>query len=142
MSAEENKAIVRRYLEETWNQRNLAVIDELVAPDLIQHVRNVPPGRQGIHQFFVTLFNAFPDVHFTLENMMAEGDKVVWRFTVHGTHQGSFRGLAPTGKRIVLTGMAISRMQAGRLAENWNETDDLGMLQQLGVIPESKTKGG
>ena len=135
MSAEENKAIVRRYLEEAWNQRNLAMIDELVAPDVIQHVRNVPPGRQGIHQFFGMLFNAFPDVHFTVEDLIAEDDRVVWRFTVRGTHQGPFRGIAPTGKRVVLTGIAISRMRDGRLAANWNETDDLGMLQQLGALP-------
>jgi steroid delta-isomerase-like uncharacterized protein len=135
MSIEENKAIVRRYLEEAWNQRNLAVIDELVAPNLIQHIRNVPPGRQGVHQFFGMLFNAFPDVHLTVEDMLAEGDTVVWRFTVRGTHQGSFRGIAPSGKRVVLTGIAISRLQDGRLAENWNETDDLGLLQQLGAVP-------
>ena len=84
----EEKAIIRWYLGEAWNQRNLA-----------------------------------------------EGDKVEWRFTVNGTHQGSFRGIAPTGKRIVLTGIAISQMLGGRLTENWNELDDLSMLQRLGVIP-------
>ena len=135
MSAEENKAIIRHYLEEAWNKKNLAVVDEFIAPDLIQHIRNVPPGREGIKQFFHLIYSAFPDAHFSVEDMVAEGDKVTWRFTVRATHAGSFRGLPPTGKPITLTGIAITRMRDGQMAENWNQTDDLGMLQQLGVIP-------
>ena len=135
MSPEENKAIVRRYLEAAWNKKNLAVIDEFIAPDLIQHVRNVLPGREGIIKFFKLIYSSFPDAHLTIEDILAEDDKVMWRFTVRATHTGPFRGIPPTGKPFTLTGMAVTRMRDGQMAENWNETDDLGMLQQLGVIP-------
>lgn len=136
MSVEENKAIVRQYLEEAWNKKNLAVVDQVIAPNLIQHVRNVAPGREGIKAFFGLNYGSFPDAHLTIEDMVGEGDKVAWRFSVRATHSGPFRGLPPTGKPFTLTGMAITRMREGQMVENWNETDDLGMLQQLGVIPK------
>src|SRR4051812_332416 len=110
----------------------MSVIDEVIAPDLIQHIRNVPPGPGGIRQFFSAVHAAFPDAYFTTEDMVAEGDKVAWRFTIRGTHSGPFRGIPPTGKPIVMTGMALTRMRDGQMVENWNETEDLGMLQQLG----------
>jgi steroid delta-isomerase-like uncharacterized protein len=135
MSIEENKAIIRHYLEEAWNKKNLAVVDEFIAPDLIQHIRNVPLGREGIKQFFSMIYGSFPDAHLTIEDVVAEGDMVAWRFTVRATHIGSFRGIPPTGKPVTLTGIAMTRMRDGQMAENWNETDDLGLLQQLGVIP-------
>ena len=135
MSSEDNKAIIRHYLEEAWNKKNLAVVDEFIASDLIQHIRNVPPGREGIKQFFSMIYGSFPDAHLTIEDIVAESDKVAWRFTVHATHTGPFRGIAPTGKLVTLTGIAMTRMRHGQMAENWNETDDLGMLQQLGAIP-------
>ena len=77
---------------------------------------------------------AFPDARMTIEDMIAEGDKVMWRFTIRATHTGPFRGIPPTGKPVTLTGMALTRMRDGQMAENWNETDDLGMMQ-LGVVP-------
>lgn len=135
MSPEENKAIIRHYLETVWNQKDLSIIDTVIAPDLIQHVRNVPPGPDGIRRFFHMIYAAFPDAQLTVEDILAEGDRVAWRFTVRGTHQGPFRGIAPTGRSIVLTGTALTRMRDGQMVENWNETDDLGLLQQLGVIP-------
>jgi len=135
MSPEENKAIVRRYLEEAWNKKNRAVIDEAISPNLVQHVRNVPPGQEGIRRFFSMMDEAFPDAHFTIDDMISEGEKVAWRFTVRATHTGPFRSIPPTNKPVTLTGMAITRMQDGQMIENWNETDDLGMMQQLGVIP-------
>ncbi len=100
MSTEQNKAIVRHYLEQVWNHKNMAVIDEAIAPDLDQHVRNVAPGRDGVKMFFKMIYGAFPDAHFTLEDIVAEGDTVAWRFTVRGTHTGPFRGLPPTGSRL------------------------------------------
>jgi steroid delta-isomerase-like uncharacterized protein len=135
MLPEENKAIILRYLDEVWNMRNRAVIDEVIAPDLIQHIRGVPPGPDGIHKFFAAIDAAFPDAHLTVEDIVAEGDKVAWRFTVRATHTGPFRGIPPTGKAFTQTGMAITRMREGRMVENWNQTDDLGMMQQLGLIP-------
>lgn len=88
MSAEENKAVVRRYLDSAWNKRDISVIDELVAEDFVQHAPNVPPGREGIKKFFQMLYGGIPDASFTLENIIAEGDQVATRFTVRGTHQG------------------------------------------------------
>jgi predicted ester cyclase len=135
MSPEENKAIVHRYLDEVWNKKNRAIIDEVIAPDLVQHIRNVPPGRDGIHRFFAMMDLAFPNAHMVIEDMLAEGDKVMWRFTIHATHTGPFRDIQPTGNAITLTGMAMTRMRDGQMVENWNQTDDLGMMQQLGAIP-------
>jgi steroid delta-isomerase-like uncharacterized protein len=135
MSIEENKAIVRQYLEEVWNRKNLDAVDRFIASDLVQHVRNVSPGREGIKKFFELIYASFPDARFTIEDMLAEGDKVMWRFTIQATHLGPFRGIPPTGKPITLTGMAVTRIRDGQMVENWNETDDLGLLQQLGVIP-------
>ena len=135
MSPEENKTIVRQYLEAVWNQKDMSVIDKCIAPDLIQHVRNVPPGPEGIKRFFQMIYSSFPDAHLTVDDMLAEGDQVMWRFTVRATHLGPFRGIPPTGKSFTLTGMAMTRMREGQMVENWNETDDLGMLQQLGVLP-------
>ncbi|MFL5733304.1 MAG: ester cyclase [Chloroflexia bacterium] len=135
MSPEENKPIILRYLDEAWNKKNRAVIDEVISPDLVQNVRNVPPGQEGVKRFFDMIDAAFPDAHLTVADIIAEGDRVASRFTVTGTHSGPFSRIPPTGKPITLTGMAITRMRDGRMVESWNETDDLGMMQQLGIIP-------
>jgi steroid delta-isomerase-like uncharacterized protein len=121
MSLQENKAIVRQYLEAVWNKKNLAVIDEFIAPDLVQHVHNVSPGREGIIKFFNMIYSSFSDAHLTIEDILAEDDKVMWRFTVRATHTGPFRGILPTGKSFTLTGMAMTRMRDGQMVENWNE---------------------
>src|SRR5437867_2463734 len=109
MSAEENKALYRRVLEENISQGNMAVADELIAPDILDHTN--PPGLQhGIasHKAVVTLFRtAFPDLQVKIENMLAEGDKVVARTTIRGTHQGPFFGIPPTGKQIAISGIQI-----------------------------------
>lgn len=136
MSPEENKAIVQRYLDTAWNQRDATIVDELVAPDFVQHAANVPPGRDGVKRFFQMLYGGIPDARFTLESIIAEGDKVATRFTVGGTHQGPFLGIPATGKSVTLTGMALLVLRDGKITENWNEIDMLGALQQLGVIPK------
>ncbi len=135
MTAEENKAIARYYLDEVWNKGNLAVIDELIPVDFVQHIGMVQQGREGVKRFFQMIHGAFPDARFTVEDMVGEGDRVVWRFTITATHQGPFQGLPPTGKQITMTGMNIVRMVDGKFAENWGEQDNLGLLQQLGAIP-------
>jgi steroid delta-isomerase-like uncharacterized protein len=135
MTPEQHKALVRRYIESVWNQGDPTLIDELVAPDYIQHAQGVPPGRAGVKQFFAALRPAFPDIHNTIEDMIAEGDKVVWRSTIRGTHSGPFRGIPPTGKQVTITAINILRLQNGQFVENWGEQDNLGLLQQLGVIP-------
>jgi predicted ester cyclase len=135
MSAEENKANARRIFEGI-NQGNLAVIDELCAPTFVSHS---PPttthGPEAYKQSFSIGLTAFPDSHFTIEDQLAEGDKVATRYTFSGTHQGEFMGIPPTGKHVTFTGISISHWVDGKLVENWINSDTLGYLQQLGVIP-------
>lgn len=136
MSTEENKALVRRGYEEGLNQKNLAVFDELGAPDFVLHNASMTTqGREAYKQFVSMYFAAFPDVHFIVEDLIAEGDNVVARHTFRGTHQGDLMGIAPTGKQVTVTGMTITRFANGRVVEQWLSFDALGMLQQLGVIP-------
>jgi steroid delta-isomerase-like uncharacterized protein len=137
MSIEENKAIELRFFEEVVNKGELAVIDELFAANFVDH--SAPPGiapdREGYKQFFAMTHSAFPDFHSTLEDMFAEGDKVVQRFTARGTHKGEWMGIAPTGKQITIPGIAIHRIAGGKIVEDWVSMDMLGALQQLGVVP-------
>jgi steroid delta-isomerase-like uncharacterized protein len=138
MSLAENKALFRRLYEEVINNRNLAVMDELAAPDLIDHEElppGVPPGREGAKQFFAMLHQAFPDLRVEADEPLAEGDRVVIHATWRGTHQGTFLGIPPTGKAITFTGIDIVRIQDGKMVEHWGITDSLGLLQQLGAIP-------
>ena len=135
MSTEDNKAHVHRGFEAV-NQKNLAVFDELLTPDVVFH--NASATMQGLEaykQFLSMYMTAFPDLHFTIEDMIAEGDTVVARFTTRGTHQGNLMGIPPTGKQVSGTGMFIDRIVNGKGVEQWFHTDDLGLLQQLGVIP-------
>lgn len=137
MSAEQNKSIVRRWVDEGWNQGKLSVIDQLYAPDFTQH--EPPPemvkSSEALKQYVSTYLNAFPDLHFTIDDLVAEGDKVVWRFTSKGTHQGNFMGLPPTGKTSIVTGMVLFRLENSRIVEAYVNIDTLGLLQQLGIIP-------
>jgi predicted ester cyclase len=136
MSAEENKALDRRYVEEALNQGNVDVIDEIMAPEYVGHVASSPPmNRKGDKQFIHMLHAAFPDIHFTLEDQIAEGDMVVHRLTAHGTHQGEFNGIPPTGKQATVTAININRFAGGKVVEAWASFDMLGLLQQLGAIP-------
>ena len=137
MSAEQNKATARRFIEEVWNNQNLAAIDELYAPNAIEH-RDLPPfdlDRESAKQYTAPLFSAFPDVHVTIEHMLAEGDTVVTRWTAYGTHQGELMDIAPTGKTIAVMGISFGRHDAnGQLVETWTTWDRLSMLQQLDII--------
>jgi steroid delta-isomerase-like uncharacterized protein len=139
MSTEANKAIVIQLYEEIWNQGDLDLVDKLIAPNAInhdpQHPPGVPSGPQGLKAAVTMLRSAFPDDHHTIEDLVAEGDKVVVRTTLTGTHQGSFLGLAPTGKHIANTSIHIFRIASGQIVEVWANRDDLGVLQQLGAIP-------
>ena len=134
MAAEDNKALVRR-LYAAIDEGDLAGADDLIAADLVDHgsLPGFGPGGEGFKQFFALWRAAFPDSRFTVEDLIAEGDRVAARVTVWGTHSGPFVGLAPTGKRVVVTGIVISRISAGKIVELWEETDDLGLLRQLGV---------
>ena len=127
----DNKTIVRDYIDRVWKQHDYTAIDENIRPDYIQHSPNVPPGREGVRAFFKMVNNAFSDVEFSVEDMMAEGDKVVWRWTLQGKHTGDFRGLPPTGKEFGFSGISILRLEDGKFAELWVEQDMLGLLGQL-----------
>jgi len=137
MSAEQNKSIVRRWIEEGWNKHNLAVIDEVYAPNFVQHEPEpqTVKSSEDLKQYVGTYLTAFPDLQLSIEDLIAEGDKVVWRFVSNGTHTGPFMGIPATGKKGVITGIVIFRLENSRIAEAWLNIDALGLLQQLGVIP-------
>lgn len=137
MSLEANKAIARRFLEEVVNKGNQAVADELVAVDFVDHnpLPGLPPGREGFKLSFVAFRGAFPDMNYAIEDVVAEGDRVVVRRRATGTHRGELMGIPPTGKHIVVAGVDIFRVKEGKLAELWLSWDQLGMMQQLGVVP-------
>jgi len=135
MSTEDNKALIRRAYEEGFNQRNLAVLDEVNASDLVSH--NASTTMQGLEAFkqFLSLYlSAFSDARFTVEDLIAEGDRVVARHTFRGTHTGDLMGIPPTGKQVSGTGIQITRIANGKAVEQWFNGDDLGLMQQLGVV--------
>ena len=136
MSTEQNKANTRRGFEEVWNQGKLAVVDELTDPNAVFHDPTMTiHGSEQYKQFVMMYLSAFPDAHFTVEDQIAEGDKVVTRYTARGTHRGTLMGIAPAGKQVVVTGIAIDHYANGKVVEGWGSYDLLGMMQQLGVIP-------
>jgi steroid delta-isomerase-like uncharacterized protein len=136
MSTEENKALARRLFEDGINQRNLAVLDELCIPDFVLHnVALTLQGLEPVKQFLSMYLTAFPDVQLTIEDMIAEGDTVVFRHTFRGTHKGDLMGIPPTGKQVNVTGIDIFRTAGGKIVEQWTNADELGAMQQLGVVP-------
>lgn len=138
MSAEENKALSRRFFKEFWDQKNLAVADELLAPNHLDHTPGsppLPPGPEGFKQFASVFMTAFPDLRLTIDDQVAEGDRVVTRWTSSGTHTGSLMGIPPTGKPIIVTGITINQIVGGKATETWTNFDMLGLLQQIGVVP-------
>jgi steroid delta-isomerase-like uncharacterized protein len=137
MTPEENKAIVRRWLEAAWNEKNLDVADEVVSDNYVAHRPGPPPppGVAGVKQAISGWWAAFPDISLTIHHLVAEGDRVVDHTTLSGTHQGAFMGIPPTGKHFKLESININRMENGKIVEGWGEADMMGMLQQLGVIP-------
>jgi steroid delta-isomerase-like uncharacterized protein len=136
MSVEQNKANVRRVFEEGWNQGNTAVFDELFAADYLGHDPSGPiHGPEGFKQYYATYRAAFPDTRLTIEDLIAEGDKVVARWTGTGTHQGALMGIPPSGKQVTITGISIIHIANGKAVEDWVNFDALGMLQQIGALP-------
>jgi predicted ester cyclase len=128
MSVQENKALVRREQEELWNHTgNLDAAQELFVPDHVEAVKQEAADfREG-----------FPDVVSTVEDLIAEGDKVVARWRCRATHRGEYMGIAPTGKEVEFTGISIYRIEAGKIAESWNVEDKLSLMRQIGAVPES-----
>jgi steroid delta-isomerase-like uncharacterized protein len=139
MSTEENKAVVRRIVNEFLKEKNLEVTDELFADDFINHNpgKGTTPDSEGLKQFIDDLHTASPDINTNIEDLVAEGDKVVVRVTVRGTHKGNLWGIPPTEKQIEVSGISIFRFDGGKVVERWNLTDNLLLLQQIGIIPST-----
>ena len=136
MSTEQNKAIIRRVFDEIVNKGNLAVADELLAADYVNHDFPAPvPGAEGFKLVTTMFRSAFPDIVVTLEDAFAEGDKVVTRGVFAGTHTGDFMGVPATGRKVSIKYLDIWRLENGKAKENWVQMDMLGLMQQLGVIP-------
>ena len=137
MSVEQNKAVLRREVEELYNHTgNLDVVAEIFSPDYVSHepTSGEVRGIEGARRFAATFREAFPDLQNTIEDMVAEGDKVVMRFRGSGTHEGETEAFGPpTGRRMEITGITIKRLSGGKIVEAWTNFDALGMMQQLGV---------
>ena len=139
MTVMDNKTLMRRAFEELVNTGNMALADEMAAPGFVRHDLGGGPdivGPEGVKLFVGALRAAFPDIQMTVEDVIGEGAKVVVRFTARGTHTGAFRGIAPTGRKVTWAGINIYREEGGKVVETWQLADALGLMQQLGVVPQ------
>jgi predicted ester cyclase len=137
MSTEQNKTVARRYAEELqdfWRTGDLSFVDRIFDSNYIQHVPGVPAS-MSVKQIFAALRAGIPDFQTTIEDLIAEGDRVAVRILWQGTHKGELMGIPPTGKHVKVTEMQIYRIANGKIIERWVETDVFGMMQQLGIIP-------
>lgn len=136
--SQQNKTLAKRLYTQVWKEGNRDIIDEVLAEDYDHHnlPEGLPAGREGFKQFTGMYLRAFPNPDVEVEDMIAEGDKVVVRWTARATHRGEFMDISPTNKRVEMTGIDILRFSDGKIVESWSEADQAGMLQQLGVIPE------
>ncbi len=138
MSIEQNKAVARRLIEEVFNRGNIDLVDELIAPDFVEHEEmppGTPAGREGNKAATIMLRSAFPDFKATIDDTVAEGDKVVLRLTWSGTQEGEFLGIPPSGKRFSIPVFDILRIDGGKIVEHWGQMDQMAMMQQLGATP-------
>jgi steroid delta-isomerase-like uncharacterized protein len=138
LSTDENKAVVRRAFDSMSEGPDAFVAehDQIYSPNLVGHFSGMPPVDIDMHrQFGLGTFSAFPDLKRPVEDLVAEGDKVVARWTSTGTHDGEFMGIPPTGKRVTTSGITIFRLEGGKIVEEWSESDMLGMMQQVGAVP-------
>ena len=137
MSAEESKAIVRRFWD-VWEEGNIDLVDELLAPDYVNHTPatpDQPTGPEGVKGVVAMFRSAIPNLRVVVEDMIAEGDKVAVRYTLEGTHEGELFGIPPTGQRLSIKSIAVERVSDSKIREHWRVTDSLDMMQQLGMIP-------
>lgn len=134
---DDSKELVRRSNEEIWDEGNLDYLDDYVAEDYVEHNTASPEpirGPEGYRQNVEMIRGAFPDMSVTTEDLIAEGDKVVTRYTLRGTHEGELMGIEPTGRQVAVEGISIGRLEDGTIVEGWSNIDVMGMLQQLGVV--------
>jgi steroid delta-isomerase-like uncharacterized protein len=137
MTAEENKATIRAYVEAIWNQQQVDRAGELLAQDFVVHppLPGQIPGLEGTKRITAMYLAGVPDLHVSIEDLVAEGDRVAVRRTYEGTHKGALLGIPPTGKHLHIEGISIFRLEDGKIAEQWEQLDQLSLMQQLGVLP-------
>lgn len=136
--SEANKALIRRLFEEVWNQKNLALLDEMLVPD---YVGDYPCGptitrAEQLQQLIIATRAAFPDIHWRVDDLIAEGDRVVARWRTHGTHRGDWRGIPATQQPVTMRGMSIFRIVDAKIREGWGSADTLGAMRQMSIFPE------
>jgi len=139
--SESNKLIAHRLLDALWNQQNFGLVDALLASDYDGHSSTEFDGPEGAKAFVPMLRSAFPDFQFTVEDQIAEGDKVVTRWSMSGTHKGEFQGMSATGRQMSITGITIFRIASDKVIEGWTNEDLLGFYQQIGNIPSPEQAG-
>jgi steroid delta-isomerase-like uncharacterized protein len=146
MSAEENRVLIQRFVEGAFNRGNPGVVEEIYAPDYVGRTGGFPeqtPGPEGVKEFVELYRSAFPDLHTTsIDDMVAEGDKVAYRWTAVGTHRGELLGVPPSNNRVELTGITIERIEGSKIVETYNNFDQLGMMRQIGAIPAPEQSEG
>ena len=136
MSAEESKAVMRRFWE-VWEQGNIDLLDELLAPEYVNHTLatpDLPSGPEGVKEVVSMFRSGVPDLKVVAEDMIAEGDRVATRYALEGTHGGYLFGVAPTGRHLTIKSMTVERLSGGKIVEHWRVTDELDMMRQLGAI--------
>ena len=140
MTISQPNSLIRRIIDTAFNQGNFPAVEELLAPDSITHITawGMPNNRLGLKQLTATFRTAFPDLHCTVEDEIYQGNKVAAHWTMNGTHQGLFFGNQPTGRSIMVQGIIFARIENDQIAENWTLIDQIGMLQQLGIVPPPK----
>jgi steroid delta-isomerase-like uncharacterized protein len=141
LGAEENKAIIRRYVDEAWRRNNPEAVDDHVAPDAVFHDlarQGLPAGPEGVKQSIRDFWSAMPDMDMRIDDIIAEGDTIAFRWTAWGTHLGDLQGVPPSRRNTDVTGIVYARLRDGRIVEGWQEMDVLGMLTRLRILP----KGG
>ena len=137
MALDENRELVRRFNEEVWGQGRVELIDQLFAPDYVDHYTppGGPPGRDGIRYDVERVRAAFPDLEITTDDIVCEGDRAALRWSGRGTYRGGIPGIDAVGTEVTMSGMHFYRIRDGRIAERWEEFDRLGLMRQLGVLP-------
>ena len=143
MPEEENKTIAQRFNDDVWDRGDEAALEELLDPNFVDHdaLPGQSPDREGHRQILAAFHSAFPDLNVTTEDIVAEGDKVVSRWTARGTHRGELMGIAPTGNGVTIKGIDVLRIAEGRIVERWAQFNDLEVMQQLGAVPVPGQEG-
>lgn len=136
-----NKATIRRFYDQVWNKGDYWVADDLVSPDYVRHAPQPIRGRDGIRKVVEGIRTAFPDLFISVEDLIADEDRVAVRWHAYGTHAGDFRGISPTGRPVQIVGITISRLKNAQIEEEWSQWDTMGLLEQIGVAVNAPIEG-